>query len=280
MIIDLNNSIVSSPTTQRWSFKDSENIHRFKIIESEKEEKLNYTFKEILGVGAGSIVWELEPADPCKKNKALKILKIDYAHTKSIENEVDICPRWPNKSTGLMLHPKGLTYLLCKNGGTLHMMVLHKYEASLDKVHMNLDPETRMKAVFQILQGFFSLRELHIAHGDLHAGNIFCDLKGDLRFDIGDFESSLGKEWGIEDPDKPIEWSALNQAKFEKWMLMYEEGGDVRGIKRVIDLLLSANEYTTLKKEIMDLIDHYSAMSPPLPLDLIKSKLADLTAID
>ncbi len=137
----------------------------------------------VLGTGSSGTVVSLIPNGE-QRHRKIKAYKYSQS---SMKHEYEISLSWPNKSTGLLLHPKA--YFPNFEGGQGSAMVMHKYDGNLDDFCYSLNEEQNLEAVCQISQGLVTLHDLNILHRDLFLPNIFYD-KNRNRYDIGDFGRS------------------------------------------------------------------------------------------
>ncbi len=143
------------------------------------------------------------------KKKAYKELKSD------LSNEFELSKKWENKSVGLTIHPKA--YFPASEGQE-NMIVLHKYDFTLNRIKNEMVLEQRLDAICQISQGVATLQSLKIAHNDIKQDNVMYDQTLN-RYDIIDFGNA----------EAPVEPSDLR--------------GDVAMLRNLVFMILGTSKY-------------------------------------
>lgn len=179
---------------QKMTIQSSYSLIENKIIKEKNGIKITYDFERLIGFGLRGKVYLVSSKQKEYKSKAAKILVSQIENFKQFATEeFQIGFLFPNKTRGLMLHPKALLF------GNYHpesrenievaLIVMHLYDCSLSRRLNEMEPHDDVEAVCQLSEGLTYLHSKDIVHCDIHKGNVFFDKKKN-RYDLADFGSS------------------------------------------------------------------------------------------
>lgn len=174
----------------RWGYDNGVN----KIYRDKQGSRVYYTIKEEIGWGVFSSVRRLQPDRPGLKDKAIKITKVE-----TFENEKTFLALIGENFPGIVKMPKGFI--------NNSMIIMSKYDCSLDNYKGLLSAKWKCSAIDQLLMGLKRLHEMGLTHRDIRADNIFCKISRGICH-LGDFgcsEKEIYQEWDIHNLGSVIE---------------------------------------------------------------------------